>query len=79
MHKDIDGAWFRAFDYNRWDYWASNADDGWGAWCTLCGWIQSWIGVTEGLVNDDTSYWDATQCMDMKAAMDASLWMMEKR
>ncbi len=22
-HKDLDGAWFRAFDYGRWDYWAS--------------------------------------------------------
>ncbi len=25
-HKDLDGAWFRAFDYGKWDYWASNSD-----------------------------------------------------
>ncbi|WP_143715758.1 hypothetical protein [Pedobacter heparinus] len=42
-HKDLDGAWFRAFDYKRWDYWASNADSGWGPWGTLTGWTQSWI------------------------------------
>lgn len=40
-HPDIDGAWMRAFDYSRWNYWASNADHGWGAWPTLSGWIQS--------------------------------------
>ena len=42
-HKDLDGAWFRAFEYNRWDYWASNSDWGWGAWCTLTGWCQRFV------------------------------------
>jgi len=42
-HKDLHGAWFRAFDYGRWDYWASNADSGWGPWGTQTGWTQSWI------------------------------------
>lgn len=36
-HPDLDGAWFRAFDYDKWEYWASNADAGWGAWGTLTG------------------------------------------
>lgn len=76
-HPDIDGAWFRAFDYDRWDYWASNADNGWGAWCTLTGWIQSWIVSTEALVHNRRSYWDMTRNMDMKEAMDQSLWMMD--
>ena len=60
-HPDTDGAWFRAFDYGRWDYWASNADAGWGAWCTLTGWIQAWIVATQVLVQQKTSYWDATR------------------
>lgn len=77
-HPDLDGAWFRAFDYGRWDYWASNADNGWGAWCTLCGWIETWIGVTEGLVSQNSSYWDATREMNMKEALDNALWMMER-
>jgi hypothetical protein len=59
-HKDLEGAWFRAFDYGRWDYWASNADAGWGAWGTLTGWIQSWIVTTQILVDLDTSFWDKT-------------------
>lgn len=72
-HKDLDGAWFRAFDFGRWDYWASNADNGWGAWCTLCGWIETWIGATEYLVGRRTSYWDITANMDMTEAFDKSL------
>lgn len=59
-HPDMDGAWLRAFDYDRWDYWASNADSGWGAWCTLTGWIQSWIIGTQALVERDNSFWTMT-------------------
>lgn len=60
-HKDLDGAWFRAFDYGRWDYWASNSDAGWGAWCTLSGWIQSWIITSQIQVEQQQSYWEVTQ------------------
>lgn len=62
-HPDMDGAWLRAFDYDRWDYWASNADSGWGAWCTLTGWIQSWITATNALVEQDNSYWELTKSL----------------
>lgn len=57
---DIDGAWMRAFDFSRWDYFASNADQGWGAWCTLTGWIQSWIVGTNALVEKNNSFWGLT-------------------
>ncbi len=60
MYKSVDGAWFRAFNYRNWDYWASNADAGWGAQSTLTGWIQSWIVTTLALIEKDTSYWDLT-------------------
>lgn len=76
-HIDTDGAWFRAFDYNRWDYWASNADNGWGAWSTLTGWIQSWIVVTQVLVEKNQSYWVATKNINIKRELDESLWMLK--
>lgn len=60
-HEELDGAWFRAFDYRLWDYWASNSDSGWGAWSTLTGWIQSWIITTQILVKNDQSYWQLTR------------------
>jgi len=56
----LDGAWYRAFDFRRWEFWASNADVGWGAWATETGWTQSWICLVLALRHRGTSLWDAT-------------------
>lgn len=58
---DLDGCWFRAFDYKNWEYYGSNADHGWGAWGTLTGWTQSFITTTLALNLQETSYWDISQ------------------
>ncbi|MFD2163041.1 hypothetical protein ACFSJU_11610 [Paradesertivirga mongoliensis] len=60
-HKDLDGAWFRAFDYGKWDYWASNSDAGWGAWSTLTGWTQSWIVTSQVQIEQKKSFWEVTK------------------
>lgn len=78
-HCDLDGAWFRGFDYKRWDYWASNADHGWGAWSTLTGWIQSWIIATQVLLEQNTSYWESTQNVAVKRYMDETVCFMLKK
>jgi hypothetical protein len=75
---DLDGAWFRAFDYERWDYWASNADAGWGAWGTLTGWIQSWIVYTQILVDTNSSFWDQTSGSGINSVASESIKMMIK-
>ncbi|WP_228691607.1 hypothetical protein [Lunatimonas sp.] len=67
---DLDGAWFRAFDYERWEFWASNADVGWGAWGTLTGWTQSWIVATQVLVLQKQSYWELTSDSQVKQPFD---------
>ncbi|MBA4107245.1 MAG: hypothetical protein C0485_15985 [Pirellula sp.] len=54
----LDGTWFRAFDYNRWDYWSSSGDLGWGAWCAEAGWAPAWTAVALGLRSKETSLWD---------------------
>jgi len=59
-HPELDGAWFRAFDFRRWDYWASNADLGWGAWSIESGWTQAWIVSILALRQMRTSYWELT-------------------
>ena len=69
-HKDLDGAWFRAFEYDRWEYWASNADAGWGAWGTLSGWTQSWIVATQVMTGQNQNFWDLTQKSKVKKHMD---------
>jgi hypothetical protein len=60
-HPELDGAWYRAFDYRRWEYWASNADVGWGAWSIETGWTQPWIAVVLALRQMRTSFWDLTR------------------
>lgn len=59
-HPELDGAWFRAFDFKRWEYWASSTDAGWGAWCIESGWTQSWITAVLALRQMQTSLWDLT-------------------
>ena len=56
----VDGAWYRAFNYRDWNWWASNADAGWGNLSTLTGWIQSWIVGTLAMMQMNTSYWELT-------------------
>ena len=60
-HPELDGGWFRAFDFKRWEYWASSTDLGWGAWCIESGWSQSWITMVLGLRQLNTSFWEITR------------------
>ena len=57
-HPELSGAWFRAFDYGDWDYWASNADLGWGAWSIETGWSVSWITSVLALRERHESLWN---------------------
>jgi len=76
--KDLDGAWFRAFEYKRWEYWGSNADAGWGVWGTLSGWTQSWIVATQVLSAQDQSFWELTKKSEVKSFMPNSVELMFK-
>jgi hypothetical protein len=58
--REVDGAWLRAFDYSRWEYWASNSDAGWSSWSVESGWTQSWITSVFGMRHLKTSFWDLT-------------------
>ena len=48
----------RGFDWTLWDYYASSADSGWGAWSVESGWTCSWISVTLALRGLNKSLWD---------------------
>jgi hypothetical protein len=67
----LDGAWFRAFDYGRWEFWASSADVGWGAWSVEAGWGQAWIAATLALRQANTSFWDFSADSQIKSQWDA--------
>ena len=57
-HPELDGAWYRAFDFRRWEYWASNSDWEWGPWCIESGWTQPWIAGTLALRQRKLSLWE---------------------
>ncbi|MBN1344369.1 MAG: hypothetical protein JXQ73_16900 [Phycisphaerae bacterium] len=69
-HPELDGAWFRAFDFRRWEFWASNADVGWGAWSIETGWTQGWITAVLALREMKTSLWDLTAGSKIGEHMD---------
>ncbi|MEO9004613.1 MAG: hypothetical protein ABI288_07740, partial [Ginsengibacter sp.] len=60
-HKELDGGWFRAFDYEQWEYWGSNADAGWGAWSIEVGWTQAWIPTVLTMRELNKNLWDITK------------------
>lgn len=57
-HPELSGAWYRAFNFQDWDYWASNSDSDWGPWCIQTGWTQPWIAAGLALRHMKTSLWD---------------------
>ena len=67
----LDGTWFRAFDFRRWDYWSSSGDMGWGAWCAETGWGPAWNGIVLGLRQKRTSLWDLTASSKIAQQMSA--------
>jgi hypothetical protein len=69
-HPELDGAWYRAFNSGRWEYWASNADWEWGPWCTETGWGQPWIAGTLALRQRQTSLWELVQKVDLRKHFD---------
>src|SRR5205085_9861472 len=66
----LDGGWFRAFDYKRWDYFASSADAGWGAWSVEAGWAQAWTAAVLALRQRNTTFWDFTATSHVKDQLD---------
>ena len=62
----LNGWWFRAFDDNRWDYWSSSADVGWGAWSLESGWAQAWTAAVLAMRDKNTSFWEMTSNVAIK-------------
>jgi len=67
-HPELDGTWFRSFDFDKWEYWGSDGDAGWGVWTNEIGWTHSWIAATLALRQMKTNLWDLTR--DSKIAKD---------
>jgi hypothetical protein len=60
LRPELDGAWMRAFDYDKWEVWASASDIGWGPWCIETGWMNSWIITMLSFKARNASVWETT-------------------
>ena len=69
----LSGAWFRAFDLGDWEYWASNADAGWGASFIETGWPQAWIMAVMAMRQQDASLWEITKNPGLKAGFSTMM------
>ncbi len=69
-HPELDGAWYRAFDFRRWEYFASNADIDWGPWCTEVGWTEGWIPAVLSLRELRLNLWDLSSAAEVKTIFD---------
>lgn len=65
------GAWLRAFDFAKWDYWGSAGDIGWGPWCAETGWGHTWIGTVLGLREQNVTLWDLLGGHDVRGKWKA--------
>lgn len=59
--SELHGQWLRGFDFDKWDYWGSDSDLGWGVWGNQSGWTQSEIVAGLALVEMQTSLWDVAE------------------
>eukprot|EP01062_Namystynia_karyoxenos_P015690 TRINITY_DN15711_c0_g2_i1.p1 TRINITY_DN15711_c0_g2~~TRINITY_DN15711_c0_g2_i1.p1 ORF type:complete len:834 (+),score=185.28 TRINITY_DN15711_c0_g2_i1:88-2589(+) len=72
-HPELDGSYARAFDYRKWEVWASDADLGWGAWSVETGWTQSWLSTVLALRTMNTTLWDLGARVDLAEDFNALL------
>ncbi|UCH33586.1 MAG: hypothetical protein JSV65_13580 [Armatimonadota bacterium] len=75
-HAELDGAWFRAFEFRRWEYWGSSADLGWGVWSIESGWTQGWIASVLAMRQMKTSLWDLMAASAIRTHLDELVALM---
>lgn len=61
QRPELDGTWYRGFDFKKWDYWGSDGDAGWGVWTTESGWTHSWITTALALRELKTNLWSLSK------------------
>ncbi len=69
-HRYLNGCWMRSFDYDKWEYWGSSSDLGWGAWCVESGWMNSWIASVFALRILRGTLFDSTRAKELSGKIE---------
>ena len=72
-HPYLDGCWMRSFDFERWEYWGSSADLGWGAWCVESGWMNTWISSVFAMRVLDRTLFSLSRTDELRRQLDRIL------
>jgi hypothetical protein len=70
-HDELDGTWYRGFDYGLWEYWGSDTDWGYGVMTAEVGWTHSLITLALGLREMQTNLWDLTRASGVPREFEA--------
>ena len=62
----LQGAWFRAFDYENEEFWGSDNDWGYGPWVTETGWSNGWIMTALALRGANRTLWDTMSASGLR-------------
>eukprot|EP01027_Heterolobosea_sp_BB2_P028058 GEZU01043944.1.p2 GENE.GEZU01043944.1~~GEZU01043944.1.p2 ORF type:complete len:118 (-),score=28.52 GEZU01043944.1:33-386(-) len=73
LHPELSGGFYRAFDYELWEYWSSSSDESWGSNTIETGWTQGWITAVLGMRVHQTSLWDLASNTKIGAYLDELL------
>ena len=58
QYSAVNGAWYRAFDFVKWEFFASASDVGWGPTSIESGWTVGEILQAFGMIETRQSFWD---------------------
>jgi len=64
--RTIDGGWMRGFDYALWEYYGSNADQSWTAYCLETGWCNAIIDIAIALYLLDDTFFEPKLAVSFK-------------
>jgi len=70
LHPELNGSWFRGFDYGHWRYWGGDVSPRLGAWSVTAGQSQAWISAVLAMRELDTSLWDILSQAGLPASED---------
>lgn len=65
--RTINGGWMRGFDYNLWEYYGSNADQSWTAYCLETGWCNAIIDLALELYLLNDTFYEARAALPTRA------------
>jgi len=70
LHPELDGSWFRAFDFGEWSFWGGDVSPRWGAWSVATGGTHAWVTSVLAMCRAETCLWEVAGKTDVKSEVE---------